>query len=727
VLPRLGRAALRQRLFELLTQPEHSRAPGAARALAVEGSAPATRLLARAYIESENREVRTIAREALKALDEWRAITAVCGIWAESRHPRLAALLALNKWVASRPPELKVLTALKVGRLDEVTGGDADVVEPLVAAREDLEPGIAERARWALSRLEKEEAQEAVCRLFIERGDPRVRDAALEGGYAPRDEQQRALFFFLAEQWERYEGLDFDQQLLRTAYTVAGDPLRRRIREKLRAAGRSDFLSVIAGQDYRARATEMAQSELDILTQTLIANREWPRLWELLFEVSLTRGVRIVEALTGAGWEPEDGESRALLGALVDLATHEEGLPTNEPELQALFPPALLEAQARVSGRVNDVAFSPTRPVVAIGTGERKVVVWNYQQAEREQLLGPFDHSIGKVTFTGDGTLVWGERTNRTNVRCNLYRWKEGSVEPPVVLGHHSGSVTALVPLGDDRVLSAGRDRQVVLWDVVSQSEAVPLQGYYDWARAVALSPDGKWLAWLHGGVRLVEITNPDRPFYKSGSSVARSAAFLPLGYTERSWKGHEQPAMDLALLVGQYGGDVMLYYPRRYSHSLRLHRERTPFTQHAGRVEGVRILHNANVAVTAGSEGLVRFIDLHDRTLLGEVAAPRPELTSLHVSPDAAFMVVGNSQAQISFWDLRTLHALRLLRTRLGEAPTSAPTTLKGLREAQSLSPHACRTLEFAERVLQHRIRFDIEIEPVISIMAGEFDIELE
>jgi hypothetical protein len=122
-----------------------------------------------------------------------------------------------------------------------------------------------------------------------------------------------------------------------------------------------------------------------------------------------------------------------------------------------------------------------------------------------------------------------------------------------------------------------------------------------------------------------------------------------------------------------------------------------------------------------------VRFIDLHDRTLLGEVAAPRPELTSLHVSPDAAFMVVGNSQAQISFWDLRTLNALRLLRTRLGEVPAATLTTLRALRQTGGLVLQAYRSLEFAERVLQHRVRFDIELDPVISIMAGEFDIELE
>ncbi|MFP4346188.1 MAG: hypothetical protein ACLFU8_15940 [Anaerolineales bacterium] len=697
----------------------------ATRAIVEEGSMDAVRLLAETLTESEHADVREIARAALDALEDWRRISAACEIWVETRHPELTALLMKNEWVASMPPEVKVLTALKLGRLDEVTGGDERFVEPLLAACRDPDPVIAERARQVLPRLEKEEAREGLCKVLIEQEDPLALEVALEADYYPQEQQQRALFFFLTGQWARYEGLDFDQRLLRMAYTVAGESVRRRVREKLREAGRTDFLSVIAGQDYRAQAAEMAPGELDLLMQTLTANREWPELWDLLFEVSFSRSARIVEALAGAGWQPEDGKERALLASLVAFARGEERLPTDDDEVRALFPPALLEAQAQVSGRINDVTFSPLRPVIAIGTGERKVVVWNYRQAEREQLLDVADHSVGNVIFTGNGTLVWSERTNRTDVPCLIYYWQEnGADRVPGVLGQHVGSVTALAPVGDDRVLSTGRDRRIVLWDVTNERE-VTSSRYHRWPRAVQVSPDGNLLALLHTELTLTTLPGLKTLLSGGGKSVGRCAAFLPPAYEKRdAWDGPEPVPHNQTLLVGQHSGEVFLYYPKR---AYWLTYERPPFTRHTGRVEGVSVLESRGVVVTAGSEGIVRFIDLEDRSTIGEVQVPLGKVTSLHVSPDEAFMVVGNSEARLSFWDIRGLDVLDLLLNPFGRAPATALTTLAVLKEDPALPPRAHRTLAFAERVLHHRIRFDIELGAAPTIMAGEFDIEIE
>jgi hypothetical protein len=176
--------------------------------------------------------------------------------------------------------------------------------------------------------------------------------------------------------------------------------------------------------------------------------------------------------------------------------------------------------------------------------------------------------------------------------------------------------------------------------------------------------------------------------------------------------------------LVGQHSGEVFLYYPKN---GYWITYEPEPFTRHAGRVEGVSVLGSRAVAVTAGSEGIVRFIDLEDRSTIGEVEVPLGKVTSLHVSPDEAFMVVGNSKARISFWDIRGLDALDLLLNPFGRAPTTALTTLAALKGDRSLPPRAHRTLAFAEGVLQHRVRFDIELGAVPTIMAGEFDIEIE
>jgi hypothetical protein len=682
----------------------------AAETLARDGSPAAVRMLAEAIVHSDDARVRSIALAALRQLTHRRAINAVCSVWATTRNADLTRLLAEREWVASTPPDVKVLTALKAEWLDVVTQGGEVVVEPLVQACADRDPDIGARARQALSHLKNEETQEAFCRLLIERDHPVAREVAVSAGYLPRDEQQRSLFFFLTEQWERYDNLDFDRQLLRAAYAVAEGQLRDRVREKLRAAGRTDFLPIIAGADYRDRATEMTASERDLLLQTLAANHEWEILWGLAFDVPFFQSAYIVKTLARNGWRPEGEDDRAVFEKLALLAGKDLPLPTTEEELVQLFPPALLQARARVPGRINDVAFSPARPVIAIGTGGRKVVVWNYQRAERERVMGDFEHSVGHVTFTGDNTLLCAERTNALDVPCTIYGWDGGGNDAaPFRLGHHSGSVTAIVPVGESQVVSTGRDHEAILWDV-GQRREVSRRDLSFWARSACVSPDGRRIAFLSKGLDLMTLPQLDRLVSMSTShSVIRCAAFLPDGDT---------------LLAGGFNGDLIVYENKqRYWLSQRLG---SP-TSHEGRVEGVEILPDRSVIVSAGSEGLIKFIRSQDRYPIGEVRVPLGQVTSLHISPDRSFLAVGNSQASLSLWDLRMLDVRRLLVQPFARAAAPILGTLNVLVDNESLLSRARLVLNFAACVLRHRFRFDIELDEAPRILSGEFDIEIE
>lgn len=708
--------AMKARKLERFRRRLYSRVPliggwlrqRAAEALARDGSSGAMRALAKALARSDDEGVRGIALQTLRELTGWRGISAACGVWADTRHPSLTALLTEREWVASTPPEVKVLTALKVGRLDVVTDGDAKVIEPLVQACDDADPTIAERARGALLELKNEEAQEALCRFLVERDHPVAREAALAARYLPQDEGQRALFFFTTEQWERYDGLDFDRQLLRTAYALADDALRGRIRQKLRAAGRTDFLTVVAGEDYRARAAEMNTGELDLLIQTLAANREWAILWQLVFEVPFIWSARVVRTLADSGWQPEIEDDRPLFEDLTSLA--EQDLPISEEEIKRFFPPALMQAQARVPGRINDVAFSPARPVIAIGTGQRKVALWNYQRAERERLLGGFDHSIGHVTFTGDNLLLCAERTNASEVPCAIFAWRDAwKDDQSFRLGHHNGSVTALAPVGGSQVLSTGRDHEVILWDVYTKGQ-VARRHLYSWAREACVSPDGQQVALLRRGLDLVTLPQLDQLAGLGASrSVIRCAAFFPDGE---------------ALIVGKFNGDVVVYERKRKDW---LAREKGALTRHEGRVEGVEVLRSRSVVVTAGSEGRIQFTALKNRAAIGSVQVPFGRVTSLHVSPNESFMAVGNSRASLSLWDLRLLDVRRLLMQPFARAAATLLPILGLLVEDENLRPRARLALKFAQSVLRHRARFDIEIEEAPTIMRGEFDIEIE
>ena len=140
---------------------------------------------------------------------------------------------------------------------------------------------------------------------------------------------------------------------------------------------------MIAGGDYRSRAAVMSPGEADFLVQMLAAHKEWAKLWTLAFDLPFSSSARIVQLLTQAGWRPESGDEQEALAQLAELAATEMAMSSEE--ISRFLPPAIERARVRVAGRVNDVAFAPNRQVIAIGTGQRKVALWNFQRGAMER------------------------------------------------------------------------------------------------------------------------------------------------------------------------------------------------------------------------------------------------------------------------------------------------------------------------------------------------------
>ncbi len=692
-------------------------------------------MVAEVVAHSDDSQVRDAALWVLGQLDDHDSVDAVCKVWAETRNENLADLLVEREWMASAPPEIKALTALKIERLDVIDDGKTKTVELLVAACRDADPIIAERAQHVLGDLKTETAQQALCHLVIEGTDSIARDVALAAGYIPRDEQQRASYFFLTEQWERYDMLDFDRQFLRAAYDEADNHLCQRIREKLRASGRTDFLPILTEKGYRAGVSEMSPGELDLFLQTLIANHEWAKLWDLVFAVQFSWSARIVGDLADSEWRPQDRDV-PVFEELVSFVRR--GLPVHEDQIEQLFssalrqaqasmpesqllPPAVLRATAQVPGRINSVAFSPTRPVIAVGTGRRKVVLWNYQRAERERVLGGFKRSIGPVTFTGDGALLCAERTNRRDNVCTVYAWDDPwEDDDPFPLGEHTGSVTALEPVGMSQVLSGGRDGDVVLWDVSEKREITRQNGLE--IQSISVSPDNQRVI-LRQDIDMELVTLPrlepfsKRPFW-GPYSVTRCSAFAPDGET---------------VIIGKTNGDVAIYnFTERESihdtlKRLSLEQDGQILTHHEGRMKGVKILFGHSVVITASSDGNIHFTALENRRFMGSVQASDGNLTSLHISTDESFMAVGSSEAVLSLWDLRGLAMPSILLQPFAQSTVLLLPMLDALIDNERLPQQARISLEFAACVLRHRFQFDIEVEDAPTIMMGEFDIEID
>jgi hypothetical protein len=296
------------------------------------GSTELVTRLAAAAIDHPNQQARTQALRALEQLTDGDGIDALCALWAHDRRPELAELLRRKQWRASASPEVATLSALLVNDIDSLRASGPDCIPALVQACQDIDPLLAERARGVLQRLKNIETQEAFCRLLVEQETPSLEAIAITAGYLPRDELERALFLFMTEQWERYASHDFDRRLMHRIYALAAPGfLQWRIRAKVRASGRIDFLPILAGD----RAAGLDEGANKTIIETLIAYQDWAGLWVRVFELPFEWSVRVMEALSNSGWMPASNKDKVFFAELDALVAN--GLIMERAKLRQLF------------------------------------------------------------------------------------------------------------------------------------------------------------------------------------------------------------------------------------------------------------------------------------------------------------------------------------------------------------------------------------------------------
>lgn len=680
--------------------------------IVINGSAEMVAPLVEACSDPDS-EIASRAQLCLLNLQKQPAIDAFCQLWHETRAPLLEETLLKAGYVARESLEVRLLAALKTGQMTIAQNAPPDGLPHLFAAMQDEDEVIRQNARYALEHLQQEETREALCLRVIQSGDPLAKEIALTSRCTPQSPEMRALFYFLTEQWQAYDELDFDQSLMRAIYEASNSELRQRISAAVQSAGRTDYLTILAGVDYRSRAEQVTESEASLLVKILAENEEWERLWLLAPELAIPYSKQIMEILVQAEWLPRDEIDLQVFVELAQLIR--EPMLLSGPELTRALPLALPRANLKVQGRVNEVAFSPVAPLLAIASSQHKVVLWNFQTAKVEHVIeAAFTHSVGNVAYTPEGVLICAERSTSGAI-CTIFVYQDGA---SYHLCHHEGTVTALEAVGSSRLLTTGRDQKVALWDLASR-KLVAEKEFPFWVRSGCISPDGQYAALLHDKLSLVRLPDltivPGQPFiapranvsrYKKG--VAQNASFSPDGKY---------------ILTGQYNGQVAIYF----HNSLTQRPTRSVVTEHSQPVRGVHFLPGHPILVTAGAEGQIRFLRWPEMNLLGTVHSPGGMLTSLHVSRSGNFMATGTNEASIRLWDLRVLDIPDLFSQPLATATHDQVSTVLALGEYETLPPAVRNSLKFMRLLLQYRFRFDIQIEEAPIIQFGEFDIMLD
>ena len=197
------------------------------------------------------------------------------------------------------------------------------------------------------------------------------------------------------------------------------------------------------------------------------------------------------------------------------------------------------------SGRVNSVAFSPDGSILASGAGddwsdppEYTIKLWDVATQTEIATLEGHTYAVRSVAFSPDGaTLASG------GFDAKIMLWDVATHTAIAILPELTNNpVTSVAFSPDGTTLASSGFSSTNLWNIATQTEIASLTGHTNIVRSVAFSPDGKILASADqdGKILLWDVaTQTEITSFVGHTSWLFSAVFSPDGTTLASAAGH--------------------------------------------------------------------------------------------------------------------------------------------------------------------------------------------
>ncbi len=710
---------------------------GAAEALTQDGSPEAVRVLAEAVTRTHDRQVVDITLTAYRQLTNQECLNQVCTVWAETRHQELAEVIIEHGWIASTPVKIKVLSAMKTGKMDTVVGDGAAVIKSLVEACHDADEEIRFNAAKCLRHLHHQKAREALCQYSIEHDDPVVHEIVKAAQYAPRNPAQRALFYFLTEQWDKYEHLDFDQRLLKTLYPHIDAQIRKRLAVCARKAGRVEWVEVVVGSRQKKPLAEMTDEDWEVTLSLLNTHQDWQAIWRLAQIAPAIWSVRLLNRLIDVQWTQAHNVEQTVFEHISGLAIHCQSKHIKKLH-HFVRCSALLQGDM---GRVRCLAISPDGRLLASGGGiyDNTIRLWRLPDGKAVRTLKGHTDRIICFAMSPDSRLL-------ASGSYGVWLWRLPEGEAVRSLHGHNYSVGCLAISPDSRLLACGSDR-VRLWQVPEGKAIQTMHDHTGRVDCLAISPDGRLLA--------------------SGGKAATVRLWrLPDGKAVRTLKGHTERITCFAM-----SPDGRLLASGSEDHTVRLWR--LPEGRAVGTLKGhtdhvtcFAMSSDGRVLASGSKDHTVRLWRLPEGRAVKTLWGRTQKVTCVAMSPDGRLLASGSEDHTVWLWRLpegeavqkltghtqavtciamspdgrvlvsgsldRTLRVWRSELERLTSVPVSLTTQqdiewlLKTLQEPDITAGEQA-WLELMLELIHCQRRYDIELgEAPKHIPAGEFDIEI-
>ena len=316
---------------------------------------------------------------------------------------------------------------------------------------------------------------------------------------------------------------------------------------------------------------------------------------------------------------------------------------------------------------VGSVRFSPDGRLIATGSWDGSLILWNASDGSRIKSLPAsageiyalaFSPESNFIAFGGTEKALWIVKTDDLNLSADIFElentvravdWspdgkkilvsdssgkiylvnKSGIVK---IFDFHTEAAVSVKFLNDGvHFVSASYDKKFALWNLLSD-KPLNVFGHWDAFFSIDVSPDGKFAAAAtrDGAIKLVNLKTRQFDDLKGHSGAVYSLSFMPMGNS----------------LVSVGEDRFVKFWHTDFDKKLKRFRGHTTY------IPSIAYSPDGRFLASSSWDSTIKLWDIATESVLSSFGTEGTVSYSLAFSPDGQFLATGDSDGNLRFWN---------------------------------------------------------------------------